>query len=608
MCGCPYAGITFLDWSGARQFWKAGVGLPADAATSIPLPDAAAEAQNVCCQTVKLPPGSVQVVEDVSQDETYRNNPVIVGLGLKHVAATALVTPDDLCIGTLIVMDTTAHGLTVQQQESLRRLARAVVRTLELHAAAVERERLRVFAANAAVVSARAKDDLIALISHEVRTPLQAVSGAVSLLAGTELSTAQLDLLRLLDEGATQLARVVTDIVDYDALAPGEAPARPREALPYRLLADVLAPALSLESLPAATASRLRSRRVALRHSVGPRVPGTLLGDAPALRRILTALVANAMKYAPDDGTGAVTVRVERCAGGGTEDSDCSDDSEEDVEAVGAPPPAPSEPHAGGTHLRIRVTDNGSGIASWRVNSIFMPLGSTDDTARHQHGGAGLNLAICRRLANAMGATLKARSGGSGTGAQFTLTLPLALALPVPGSSARDLSPVRDETLAADAELLSLDGAAAGAPSPAQVQTAAPKQPLRRPDGSPLRVLLAEDNVLCAAVVLRLLSRAGAAVTLVLDGAQAVQQCAAPGAEFDLILMDLEMPVLDGVSAAVEIAALGEQQGRSMPTVALSANCSDAVRDRCVAAGMATIMSKPLRVEHLQALRAYACC
>lgn len=545
------------------------------------------------------------MVEDVSKHAAYSSNPVIVALGLKHVAATALVTPDQICIGTLLVMDTTAHGLTAAQQESLRRLARAVVRTLKLHAAAVERERLRAFAADAAASSARAKDDLIALISHEVRTPLQAVSGAVSLLAGTALSAAQLDLLRLLDEGATQLARVVTDIVDYDALAPpGEAAARPREALAYRLQADVLAPVLALESLPAATAARLRSRCVVLRHSVGPRVPGTLLGDAPALRRILTALVANALKYAPDDGTGAVMVRVERCAGG--EDSDDSeDDSEEDVETVGAPAPAPSEPHAGGTHLRIRVVDNGCGIAAGRVDSIFAPLSSAADTARHEHGGAGLSLAICRRLATAMGATLSARSGGAGAGARFTLTLPLALALPSPRSSLRDLSPVR-QPLVADTAALSLEGASGEAPSP-QVQPAAQVQPLRRSDGSPLRVLLAEDNVLCAAVVLRLLSRAGAAVTLVLDGAQAVQQCAAPEAEFDLILMDLEMPVLDGVSAAVEIKALGAQRGRSVPAVALSANCSDAVRDRCAAVGMVT-MAKPLRVEHLQALRAYALC
>ena len=172
--------------------------------------------------------------------------------------------------GTLIVMDTEAHGLSAQQQESLRRLARAVVRTLELRAAAAERERLRAAAAVAATTAAVAKDNLVALISHEVRTPLQAISGAVSLLAGTSLSGPQLDVLRLLDEGASQLTRVVTDILEYNALAaPADGAERPRVSQAYRLEADVLAPALALESLPAAAVSRLLSRRVAQRHAWG---------------------------------------------------------------------------------------------------------------------------------------------------------------------------------------------------------------------------------------------------------------------------------------------------------------------------------------------------
>ena len=146
-------------------------------------------------------------------------------------------------------------------------------------------------------------------------------------------------------------------------------------------------------------------------------------------------------------------------------------------------------------------------------------------------------------------------------------------------------------------------------PPPLLLPVPLPVQPLRHADGAPLRVLLAEDNVLCAAVVLRLLSRAGAAVTLVLDGTQAVQQYAAPGADFDLIVLDLEMPVLDGVGAAQQIAALGEANGRRRtPTVALSANCSDAVRERCAAAGIKAHLAKPLRTEHLQALRAHALC
>ena len=592
-------------------------------------------------QAVQLPRGSVYVVDDASAHEAYRANPIIAALGLRHVSATALVTPDDIVIGTLVVMDTAPHGLSPQQQESLRRLARAVVRTLELRSAAAEREQLRASAAAAATAAAAAKDSLVALLSHEVRTPLQAVTGAVSLLAGTALSAAQHDLLRLLDEGAAQLARVITDVIDYDALGDAGDGRRADVAEMYRLDADVLAPALALESLPAAAQSRLRSRRVALRHSVGPRVPGTLLGDATALRRIVTNLVANALKYAPDDGSGVVTLRVERCCDADGSGSDSS--SDEEAEGVGPPAPAPNEPHAGGTHLRIRVTDNGCGIAEERIEAVFTPLEAAGDAARHEHGGAGLGLAICRRLAHGMGATLSARSAGLGTGACFTLTLPLALALP-PATLATQtaaaaqqppkpkfslvrsldtLLPISD----ADVAALSLSPAEAPptaapdaqtsskvAPLPPSAQqplvpVAPPLQPLRRADGAPLRVLLAEDNVLCAAVVLRLLSRAGASVTLVLDGAQAVQQCAAPGADFDLVVMDLEMPVLDGVGAALQIAALGDACGRRrVPTVALSANCSDAVRERCAAAGIKAHLAKPLRTEHLQTLRAHALC
>ena len=574
------------------------------------------------------------VVDDASAHEAYRANPVIKELGLKHVSATALVTPDDIVIGTLIVMDTTSHGLSPQQQETLRRLARAVVRTLELRSAAA-----------AAAAAAAAKDSLIALLSHEVRTPLQAVSGAVSLLAGTALTAAQHDLLRLLDEGAAQLSRVITDVIDYNALADDGGARRADVAEMYRLDADVLAPALALESLPAAAQSRLRSRRVMVRHSVGPRVPGALLGDATALRRIVTNLIANALKYAPDDGSGVVTLRVERCcdAGGGGSDAGGDADEEEEADFVGPPAPAPDAPPAGGTHLRIRVTDNGCGIAEERIEAVFPPLEAAGDAARHEHGGAGLGLAICRRLAHGMGATLSARSAGLGTGACFTLTLPLALALP-PATLATQtaaaaqqppkpkLSLVRSlDTLLpisdADVAALSLSPAEAPptaapdaqtsskvAPLPPSAQqplvpVAPPLQPLRRADGAPLRVLLAEDNVLCAAVVLRLLSRAGASVTLVLDGAQAVQQCAAPGADFDLVVMDLEMPVLDGVGAALQIAALGDACGRRrVPTVALSANCSDAVRERCAAAGIKAHLAKPLRTEHLQTLRAHALC
>jgi CheY-like chemotaxis protein len=463
----------------------------------------------------------------------------------------------------------------------------------------------------------------------------------VALLSATRLAPAQLELLRLLDEGASQLTRVISDIMDYNALVQGPsghasaaaaaaAAATAATCSLVELEANVLAPAVALCGLPAASAARLLARNVTLRRAAGPRVPAVLLGDAPALRRVVTSLVANALKYAPDDGTGVVTLTVERC----DPPPFCSSDADADV--PGDAPPSPRV-HARGTHLRITVSDNGCGLDAARLATVFAPLSAADDAARHEHGGAGLGLAICRRLALGMGATLVARSEGVGCGAQFSLTLPLlpppasliagtaAAAAPVtaPHEAACGAEQAADAPGAAVApprcplfptlsvlSLASLSGSSSPgscsppkSPETALAAAAAAPLPLwTRADGSPLRVLLAEDNALCAAVVMRLLQRTGAVVTLVPDGMEAVRLVSATGADFDLVVLDLEMPRMDGVEAA---RAIGVLDG-APPTVALSANCSRAARERCLDAGMVAHLSKPLRMEHLSALRSHA--
>jgi hypothetical protein len=124
---------------------------------------------------VELSPGSVLVVEDASAEPQFSENACIRSLGLRMIAATALVTPAGECIGTLVVMDTRARALEPRAQEALRQLARQVVRTLELRAALLEAERLRAAAAASADAAARAKDELVALISHEARAPRRVV-------------------------------------------------------------------------------------------------------------------------------------------------------------------------------------------------------------------------------------------------------------------------------------------------------------------------------------------------------------------------------------------------------------------------------------------------
>jgi GAF domain-containing protein len=120
-------------------------------------------------QVVELPPGTVLVVEDALTHPQFSENPCITSLGLRMVAATALVTPAGQCVGTVVVMDTRARTLSPRAQEALRQLSRAVVRTLELRGALLESERLRAVAAAAADAAARVKDELVALVSHEAR-------------------------------------------------------------------------------------------------------------------------------------------------------------------------------------------------------------------------------------------------------------------------------------------------------------------------------------------------------------------------------------------------------------------------------------------------------
>lgn len=118
------------------------------------------------------------VVENALEHPVFSRNPCVRALELRFIAATALVTPSGVCLGTVVVMDRAARGLSAKAQESLRRLSRAVVRMLELRVALAETERARARAAAAQAATASAKDELVSLMSHEVRARDAAACGA----------------------------------------------------------------------------------------------------------------------------------------------------------------------------------------------------------------------------------------------------------------------------------------------------------------------------------------------------------------------------------------------------------------------------------------------
>jgi signal transduction histidine kinase/ActR/RegA family two-component response regulator len=206
--------------------------------------------------------------------------------------------------------------------------------------------------------------------------------------------------------------------------------------------------------------------------------------------------------------------------------------------------------------LALEVADSGVGIAPDRLTALFDPFVQGDGSATRRHGGAGLGLTICRSLAELMGGSI-AISSVEGKGSIFKVTLPMPRI--------------------ADAE-------PASAPQPAAAETQ---------DAAPIRILAAEDNAVNQLVLRTLLSQAGLEPTMVDNGAEAVEAWKRGG--WDLILMDVQMPVMDGVTATREIRAAEVAEARpKTPIIAVTANAMAHQVADYAAAGMDDVVPKPL--------------
>jgi signal transduction histidine kinase/DNA-binding response OmpR family regulator len=274
-----------------------------------------------------------------------------------------------------------------------------------------------------------------------------------------------------------------------------------------------------------------RAKGLELKVQVDAALPAIVIGDAGRIRQILLNLVGNAVKFTP---SGQVSIHIEVLG---------SDDR--------------------GTRIRCEVRDTGVGIPAGRISALFVPFSQVDSSTTRQFGGTGLGLSIVKRLVELMGGEVGAQSE-QGTGSVFWFTTRFAKAEPVPSDS-----PTSDRAVERTPE--TDHGKMSGAAS--------------------RRILLAEDNVVNQKVATKLLEKLGYAVDVVSNGQAAVD--AWRGGRFDLILMDCQMPVLDGFEATRAIRDLEGGQGR-IPIVALTANAMKSDEEKCRAAGMDGFIPKPI--------------
>ena len=397
--------------------------------------------------------------------------------------------------------------------------------------------------------SSVAKSQFLANMSHEIRTPIHGVVGMIELLQQTELSPMQMNYLRAARQSSDALQTVIEDVLDLSKIEAGKIEL---EHAPFHL------PSLVHDVLAMFT-DQARSKGLTLTASVPHEANLMVLGDAHRIGRILTNLVANALKFTT---AGTVSVRLS-----------CLENSGRRV------------------CLRCEVVDTGIGIPVAKQQAIFEAFSQADTSTTRRYGGTGLGLSIARQLCRLMSGDIGVTSTlGLGSTFWFTARLDIAPDTAIPARPVPE--PMRYV-----------------APAPATKPAAAPApkrtldKALAQLGRSSIHVLLVEDNPSCMRVTQALLEALGCHVTGAHNGREAV--AAYRDGTFDIVLMDCQMPEMDGYEAARAVRQIEAYRDQATPIVALTANALSGSREASLAAGMDDHLTKPLSLADLIAKLAY---
>ncbi len=389
-----------------------------------------------------------------------------------------------------------------------------------------------------AEAATRAKSEFLANMSHEIRTPMTAILGYTDILRDDgDLSLAppqRIEAIETIRRNGENLLGIINDILDLSKIEAGKMTVEQIECFPLRLVQDVR----ELMKI------RSDAKGLALHTEYVDAVPETIQSDPIRLRQCLINLIGNAIKFTEHGAVRLITRFV---------------------------------PDEANPQLQFDILDTGAGMTEEQAARLFQPFTQADSTTTRKFGGTGLGLTISKRFAEMLGGDITVVESEEGVGTRFRLTVATG--------------PLEGVKMIEDANRLE-----ARPTAPEKKKTGASQVLLKG-----CRILLAEDGPDNQRLISHILKKAGADVTikengkLAYDAAIAARNGVADTQAFDVILMDMQMPIMDGYEATRRL----RQEGYSGPIIALTAHAMAGDRQKCIDAGCDDYATKPVDRKHL---------
>lgn len=481
----------------------------------------------------------------------------LMAVSLAGPVSSIAATAEGVMAGNDEVAAPEFHGLVPREIRRLAAIFNTMLDGLRRRAAETRQ------ALHQAELSNTAKSQFLANMSHEIRTPLNGVVGMIELLQLTDMSPPQRRYVETANQSSQALLRLVDDILDLSRIEVGRLEL---ERAPFHL------PSL-VHDVRVLFADQARAKGLTLWTSVPDELNLMLIGDKHRLLQILTNLVGNALKFTSE---GTITVRAAL--------------NQEVGDAV---------------RIRFEVSDSGIGVPTQKQAMIFEPFNQVDSSTTRRYGGTGLGLSIARQLCLMMHGEIGVESVvGVGSTFWFTVMVQRGKDIAVPESVSKPVVPPLAAPAPRSPAVPAAAPVSASVPPPAAAAlpfvSAASRDfqaALERGGRTAVSILLVEDNAANMRVTQALLESLGCRVTPARNGLEAVGTYREQ--RFDLVLMDCQMPEMDGYEATRAIRQIEGFQGRRTPIVALTAHAMPGSREASLESGMDDQITKPLTMAAL---------